>query len=126
MPNKPKKTVVPAPPKPPTETTADFPLPLTLPQTSFLIAEPPSRPKRKATMRATTAKQPSQKRKISSPSITKTDESMVSTQTCPPNLSANTAPCRQKKRQMLKQQQIQNKSVISTIKNTAARNQATN
>ena len=48
---------------------------------------------------------------------------MASTQTCPPNLSANSAPSRQRRLQMTKQQQIQNKSFVSAIKNTAARNQ---
>ena len=125
MPNKPKKTVVPAPPMPPAETTSDFALPMTLSQTSIAIAEPPNRPKWKAAMRATTAIQPSQKRRRLSQSITEYDESMASTQTFPPNLSANTAPSRQKRRQILKQQQIQHKFIISTIKSTAARNQDT-
>ena len=82
MPNKPKKTVVPAPPMPLAETTSDFALPMTLSQTSIVIAEPPNRPKWKAAMRATTAIQPSQKRRRSSPSITESDESMASAQTC--------------------------------------------
>ena len=106
LPTKPKKIVFPAPSEPPIETVTDFALPMTLPQTSIVIAEPPTRPKRKAATKATRAIQPSHKRKRSSPSITESDESMASTQTCPPNLSANTAPSRQKRRQILKQQQI--------------------
>ena len=39
MPNKPKKTVVPAPPKPPSETTTDFALPMMFRQTSIVIPE---------------------------------------------------------------------------------------
>ena len=84
MPTKTKNIVVPAPPNPPYETNTDFTLPMTVPQTSNVIAEPPSSPKRKAAMRATTTTQPSQKRRRSSPSITESDESMASTKTCPP------------------------------------------
>ena len=124
MPTKPKKIVVPAPPKPPTETTTDFALPMTLPITSIVIAETPNRPKRKAARGASTTAQLSQKRR-SSPSITESDKSMASTQICPSNLTAGSAPSRQKRHQMLKEQQIKNKFIISTIKNTAARNQDT-
>ena len=74
MPNKPKKIVVPAPLKQPSKSTNDFALPLTLPQTSIVVAEPPSSPKSKAAIRATTTTQPSLKRKRSSPSITESDE----------------------------------------------------
>ena len=123
MPTKPKKKIVPAPPQPPIETVTDFAPPITFPQTSIVIAEPPIWTKRKAATKATTAIQPSYKRKRSSPSISELDESMASTHTCPPKLSSNTAPSRQKRRQMKKQQQIQNKSIVSTIKNTSARNQ---
>ena len=123
-PTKPKKITLPAPPKPSSETTIGFALPMALSQTSIVIAEKPGWPKRKAAMRATTT-EPSEKRRRSSPSLTESDESMASTQTCPPILSANSEPSRQKRRQMLKEQQIKNKFIISTIKNTAARNQDT-
>ena len=94
-------------------------------QTSIVIAKPPCWAKRKAAIRATTTIQPVQKRRISSSSITESDEYMASTQFCPPNLSANSASSRQKRRQMLKEQQIRNKSIITAIKITAARNQDT-
>ena len=121
LPTKPKKIVITAPPKPPSETT-DFALPMTLPKTSIVNSESPSRPKCKAAMRAPTTTQPSQKRRRSSPSITESAKSMAFTQTCPPNLTANSAPSQQKRRQMPKEQQIKNKPIISTIKNIAARN----
>ena len=76
-------------------------------------------------MRATQTTQPSQKRKRSSVLITELDGSMASTQTCPPSLSASSAPSRQKRRQKLKEQQIKNESITSTIKSTADRNQET-
>ena len=123
MPIKPKKTVVPAPPQPAIETVTDVMPPMNLPQTTFVIGEPPTRSKKKAATKTTTAIQPSHKQKRSSPSITESDELMASTQTCPPNLSAKTAPSRQKRRQMIIQQQTQNKSIVSTIKTTAALNQ---
>ena len=81
MPTKPKKTIVSAPPQPPTETVTDFAPPMTLPLTSFAIAEPPTRSKRKAASKATAALQPSHKLKRSSASITGKDESLASTQT---------------------------------------------
>ena len=84
---------------------------MALPQTSIVITEPPTQPKRKAATKTTVALQRTHKQKRSSPSITESDESRASTQTCPPNLSSNSAPARQKRRQMLKQQQIQNKSI---------------
>ena len=74
-------------------------------------------------MRATRTTQPSQKRKRSSILITELDGSMELTQTCPPSLSASSAPSRLKRRQKLKEQQINNKSITSTIKSTADRNQ---
>ena len=119
----PKKLVVTAPPKPPSEIATDFALPMKLPKISSVIAKPLSRPKRKAVMRATTTTQPSRKRERSSPSITESDESMVFAQTCPPNLLGSSAPSKQKRLQMLKEQQKKNQFIISTIKNTAARNQ---
>ena len=123
MPTKLKKTLVPAPPQLPTETVIDFATPVVLPQTSIVIAEPPTRPRRKAATKATEALQPSHKGKRSSPSVTESDESLASTQTCPPTASSTSAPSRQKRRQMIKQQQMQNKSIVSTIQKTAASNQ---
>ena len=76
-------------------------------------------------MRATTTTQHSQKRRRASPSITESDESMASAQTCQPNLSANSAPSQLMRRQILKKQQIKNKFIIFTIKNTSARSQDT-
>ena len=61
MPTKPKKTIVPAPPQPPTELVTDFAPRLVLPQTSIVIAEPPTPPKRKAATKATEALQPTKK-----------------------------------------------------------------
>ena len=101
----------------------DFAPSMILPQTSIVIAEPPTRLKRKAATKATEASQPSQKRKRSSPSVTESDKSLASTQTCPPTASSNSAPSRQKRRQMIKEQKIQKKSIVKTIQNTAARNQ---
>ena len=125
LPTKPKKIVITAPPKPPSETTTDFALPITLPKTLIVILESLSRPKCKAAMRAPTTTQPSQKRRRSSPSITESAKSMAFTQNCPQNMTANSAPSRQKRRQMPKEQQINNKPIISTIKNIAARNKDT-
>ena len=59
MPKKPKKTIVTAPPQPPTEMVTDFAPPMVLPQTSIVIAKPPTRPKRKAATKVTEALQPS-------------------------------------------------------------------
>ena len=123
MPVKPKKTLVPAPPQPPTESLIDLAPPFVLPQTSIVVAEPPTRRKQKTATKATEALQPTHKRKRSSPSITASDESLVSTQTCPPTASSTSAPSRQKRRQLIKQQQIQNKSIVSTIQKTATNNQ---
>ena len=67
MPAKPKRTVVPAPPQPPSENLCEFEPPMLLPLTSIVVAEPPSRPKRKAATKATAALQPLSKRKRSSP-----------------------------------------------------------
>ena len=66
MPMKPKGTVITAPPQPPTEDICDFAPPLELPLTSIVVAEHPTRPKRKAATKATAALQPL-KRKRSSP-----------------------------------------------------------
>ena len=81
MPTKPMKTLVPSPPQPPTDTVIDFAPPMVLPQTSIVIAEPPTRLKQKAATKATEALQSSHKRKRSSPSVTESDESLASTQT---------------------------------------------
>ena len=91
IPVKPKKSLVPAPPQPPTESVVDFAPLIAFPLTSIVIAEPPSRPKRKAATKATEALQLTQKRKPSSPSITESDESLASTQTCPPTASSTSA-----------------------------------
>ena len=123
MPIKPKKTVVPAPPQLPSENFSDSAPPMELPLTSIVIAEPPSRPKRKAATKATVALQSSTKRKRSSPSITESDESLASVQTCPPTTSSSSAPSRSKRKQLIKQTQIQNKAIISSIKKAAAKNQ---
>ena len=53
MPVKPKKTLVPAPPRPPTKSVTELEPPTELPQTSIVIAEPQTRPKRKAAAKAT-------------------------------------------------------------------------
>ena len=55
MPTKSKKTLVPVPPQPPNEMVIDFAPPMVLPQTSIVIAEPPTRPKQKAATKATEA-----------------------------------------------------------------------
>ena len=106
MPVNPKKSLVPAPPQPPTEDVVNFAQPIALPHTSIVTAEPPTRPKRKAATKATKALQPTQKRKRSSPSITESDESLSTTQTCPPTASSTSAPSREKQRQLIKQQHI--------------------
>ena len=58
MPTKPKRTVITAPPQPTTADMGNFALPKELPLTSIVIAEPPTRPKRKAATKATAALQP--------------------------------------------------------------------
>ena len=57
MPTKPKRTKTTAPQKQPTEITeiSDFAVPMKMPSTSIVIAEPPSRPKRKAATKASAA-----------------------------------------------------------------------
>ena len=77
MPTKPKRTVITAPPKPPAEVTSDFAVPMEMPSTSIVIAEPPSRPKRKAATKASGALKPL-KRQRSTPSVTESDESRAS------------------------------------------------
>ena len=58
LPTKPKRTIVPAPPKPPTEMVIDFAPPMVLPKTLTVIPEPPTRQKRKVATKATEALQP--------------------------------------------------------------------
>ena len=64
MPVKPKRTLVPAPPQAPSEKVTEFASPKELPLKSIVIAEPPSRQKRKAARKATEAFQPIPKKKI--------------------------------------------------------------
>ena len=122
MPTKHKRSVVPAPPQPPSEILSDFAPPIELPVTSIVIAETPSRPKRKAATKVSAAIQPL-KRKRFSPSITESGESLASVQTCPPTTSSSTAPSRNKRRQIIKQTSIKNKSIVSSIKKVAAQSQ---
>ena len=79
MPKKQKGTVITAPPKPPAEVTSDFAVPMEMPSSSIEIAEPSSRPKRKAATNASAALKPS-KRQRSTPSVTASDESIASVQ----------------------------------------------
>ena len=90
-----------------------------MPSTSIVIAEPPSRPKHKASTKASAALTPL-KRKRSTPSVTESDESVTSVQTCPPTTSSPGVSARNQRIQIIKQQQIQNKSIISAIKTAAA------
>ena len=122
MPTKPRRIVITAPPQPPTADMGDFAPPMEMPLTSIVIAEPPTRPKRKAATKATAALQPLE-RKRSSPSITESDESLTSVQICPPTTSSSTAPSRSKRRQLIKQTQIQNKSIVTSIKKAATQSQ---
>ena len=95
MPTKPKRTVITAPPKPPAEETSDFAVPMEMPSSSIEIAEPSSRPKRKAATKASAALKPS-KRQRSTPSVTASDESIVSVQICTSTASSSSAPSRNK------------------------------
>ena len=122
MPTKPKRTFITAPPKPPAEVTSDFAEPMELPSTSVVIAQPPSRPKRKAATKASAALKPL-KRQRATPSVSESDESLASVQTCRPTASSSSAPSRNKKRKIIKQTQIKNKSLISAIKTAAAHSQ---
>ena len=122
MPTKPKRTITTALLKQPTELTSNFAVPMEMPSTSFVIAEPPSRPKRKAATKTSAALIPL-KRKRSTPSVTESDVSVTSVQTCPPTTSSPGVYARNKSRQIIKQKQIQNKSIISSIKTTAAQSQ---
>ena len=122
MPTKPKRSIITAPPKQPAEIGSDFAVPMEMPSTSIVIAEPPSRPKLKAATKASAALLPV-KRKRSTPSVTESDESVTSVQTCPPTTSSPGVSARKKRRQIIKQQQIRNKSIISSIKTAAAQSQ---
>ena len=122
MPTKPKRTDITAPPQPPTEDICDFAPPMELPLTSIVIAEPPTRPKSKPATKTTAALQPL-KSKRSSPSITESEESLASVQTYPPTTSSSTATLRSNRRQLIKQTQIQNKSIVTSIKKTASQSQ---
>ena len=122
MPTKPKQTVITAPPKPPAEVTSDFAVPMGMPSSSIEIAEPPSRAKRKAATKASAALKPS-KRQRSTPSVTASDESIASAQNCPSTASSSSAPSRNKRRQIIKQTQILNRSIISAKKTAAAQSQ---
>ena len=122
MPTKPKRQLSTAPPNQPTESSNDLAVPMELPTTSIVIAEPPSRPKRKVATKASVALIPT-KRKRSTVSVTESDESAISVQTCSPTSTG--AIGKHKRRQNIKKQQIENKSRISAIQTAAAQsNQA--
>ena len=121
MPTKPERSLITAPPKQPAEIRNDFAVPMEMPSTSIVIAEPPSRPKRKAATDASAALFPL-KQKLSTPSVTESDESVTSVQTCPPTTSSPGIIARNKRRQIIKQQQIQ-KTIISAIQTAAAQTQ---
>ena len=118
MPTKPKKQQTTAPPNQTTASNNDLAVPMELPTSSIVIAEPPSRPNRKAASKASAALLPS-KRKRSAISTTESDESVTPIQSCPPTPST-AAIGKQKRRQNLKKQQIENKSIISAIQTAAA------
>ena len=124
MPTKPKRTVITAPPKPPPEVTSDFALPMEMPSTSIVIAEPPSIPKRKAATKASAPLKPL-KRQRSTPSVTESDKSLASVQTCLAQLQVPTHPNETKRDNLLSKHrsQIKNKSIISAIKTAAAKSQ---
>ena len=119
MPTKPKKQQTTAPPNQTTESNNDLAVPMGLPTSSIVIAEPPSRPKRKAATKASAALLPS-KRKRSAISTTESDESVTPIQSFPPPTPSTAAIGKQKRRQNLKKQQIENKSIISAIQTAAA------
>ena len=119
MPTKPKRQLSTPPPNQPTESSNDLALPMELPTSSIIIAEPPSRPKRKAATKASVALLPT-KRKRSRVSVTESDESATLVQTCPPTTSSTGAIGKHKRRQNNKKQQIENKSIISAIQTAAA------
>ena len=102
MPTKPKQTVITAPPS---EVKSDFAVPMEMPSSSNEIAEPPSRPKRKAATKASAALKPSKSQR-STPSVTASDESIASVQNCPSTASSSSTPSQNKRRQIIKQTQI--------------------
>ena len=118
MPTKPRKQQSTARPNQPTNLSTDLTVPMGLPTSSIVIAEPPSRPKRKAATKASVALLPS-KRKRSAISITESDESVTSTQKCPPTTPSTSAIGKQKRRQNIKKQ-LENKTIISAIQTAAA------
>ena len=118
-PTKPNKQQPTAPPNQTTESNNDLAVPMGLPILSIVIAEPPSRPKRKAATKASAALLPS-KRKRSAISTTESDESVTPIQSCPPTTPSTAAIGKQKRLQNLKKQQIENKSIISAIQTAAA------
>ena len=119
MPTKPKRQLLTAPPNKRTESSNDLAVPMELPTTSIVIAEPPSRPKRKAATKASVALIPT-KRKRSTVSNTESDESATSVQTCPLTTSSTGAIGKQKRQQNIKKKQIENKSIILAIQTAAA------
>ena len=122
MHTKPKRTVITAPAEPTAGVTNDLAVPMEMPSSSIVIAEPPSRPKQKTATKASAALKPL-KRQRSTPSVTESDESIASVQICPPTASSSSAPSQNKRRQIIKQTQIQNRSIISAIKTAAAQSQ---
>ena len=115
MPTKPKRQLSTAPPNQPTESSNDLAVPMELPTTGIVIAQPPSKPKPKASVALIPTK-----RKRSTVSVTESDESANSVQTCPPTTSSTGAIGKHKRRQNIKKQQIENKSIISAIQTAAA------
>ena len=122
MPTKQKRSITRAPPKQPAEIRSDFAVPMEMPSSSTVTAEPPSRPKRKAATKASAALIPL-KRKRSTISVTESDESVTYVQNCPPTTSSLGVSARNKRRRIIKQQQTQNKSIISAIETAAAQTQ---
>ena len=97
MPTKPKRQQSTAPPNQPTESSNDLAVPMGLPTSSIVIAEPPSRPKRKAATKALVVLLPS-KRKRSAISTTESDESVTPIQTCPPTTPSTAAIGKRRRR----------------------------
>ena len=122
MPIKPKRHVPLASPNQQPEQDIQFAAPINLPTSSFVIAEPPSRPKRKAASKASAILMPA-KRTRTSVSVTGSDESAASTQTGPPMTSSSSVTGKQKRRQQLKQKQMENKTLISQIQTAASQTQ---
>ena len=115
MPTKPKRSLSTAPPKQPTEIRSDFAVPMEMPSTSIVIAESPSRPKRKAATKASAALI----KNVQHPRLP--NQMNPSHQyKLPPTTSRPGVIARNKRREIIKQQQIQNKSIISAIKTAAA------